>query len=82
MAETTEPTILEKGQDFIKRATSTIPPGKSTVLVVGAEWKGWTPVVSVGLATRVGDSFSLGANAERRFQRHGSSGSIWAAASW
>lgn len=58
-----------------------IPAGKTGALVVGVDWTGGRPSWRVGVASRVGDHFAVGADVEKRF-RERPNAKIYAALTW
>lgn len=61
-----EKTILQSGIDAVSQFTSAIPEGKNTALVVAFDKKGTVPWVRFGVASRINNTWSLGAGIEAR----------------
>lgn len=77
------PTLLEQLQAETKRKTAGIPPGKTTALVMAADWKMGVPVRwRWGVAHRVGDHFELGADAATKFTKASTEATLHVAWSW
>lgn len=77
-----QPSILETGLDLVKARVAELPPEKNGALIVTAEVKYGVPVLRFGVATRNGEHFQLGAEAETSFKKASTSAKVYAAWTW
>jgi len=76
------PTILQSGLDLVKTRVAELPPDTKGVLIVTAEVKYGLPVLRFGVATKEGERFQLGAEAETSFSKASTNAKVYAAWTW
>lgn len=74
--------ILASIPAAVQASLAQVPPDRTGALVVGLEWKYGLPFATFGTALRVGDSFTLAADAETRFSKLSTKATAYAVWTW